>query len=602
MAMMMESASSSSSPPLGFLLPSLWEAEIAICAAILLVSVLLVLERTSTKEGGGERVAPRRRDQLVALESERDETITLEEGSQGIVYVIKLELLAAKYLIGANLNGTADPYAIISCGEQKRFSSMVPSSRNPLWGEEFVFCVYELPVQISITVYDWDIVCKCKLLGSVIISVEREGQTGAVWYSLDSKSGRVCVQISTFKLSVSSASSLSGFVGAESRRRICLDKQRPTTAHQEPGPLQEIFKLPHDEVVYHSYTCALERSFLYHGRMYISPWHLCFHSNVFGKDLKVIVPLEDIDEIRWSQHACINPAITIVLHIGAGGHGVPPLCSSNGRVKYKFTSFWNRNRAFKALQDAVKKYRAILEAEKQVRAQSVLREGSSSLTCSNEVKRIDENILRPKEIKAFINEEVLLEVVNDIFPCTAEQFFTIVLSDASEFFKEYRSARKDTNINISKWHDSDKYDGQVREVTFRSLCHSPLCPPDTAVTELQHIVLSNDKKSLVYETLQQAHDVPFGSYFEIHSRWSIRTSSTTYCMLEIKIGVNMKKWCIVQSRIKSGATEEYKREVGQILKAARGYILRSKSRMRDTDKASVAMAMPKGRSWQMQCK
>ncbi|OAY62972.1 hypothetical protein ACMD2_12988 [Ananas comosus] len=83
--------------------------------------------------------------------------------------------------------------------------SMVPSSRNPLWGEEFVFCVYELPVQISITVYDWDIVCKCKLLGSVIISVEREGQTGAVWYSLDSKSGRVCVQISTFKLSVSSA-------------------------------------------------------------------------------------------------------------------------------------------------------------------------------------------------------------------------------------------------------------------------------------------------------------------------------------------------------------------------------------------------------------
>nr|CAD1836976.1 unnamed protein product [Ananas comosus var. bracteatus] len=466
MAMMMESASSSS-PPLGFLLPSLWEAEIAICAAILLVSVLLALERTSTKEGGGERVAPRRRDQLVSLESERDETITLEEGSQGIVYVIKLELLAAKYLIGANLNGTADPYAIISCGEQKRFSSMVPSSRNPLWGEEFVFCVYELPVQISITVYDWDIVCKCKLLGSVIISVEREGQTGAVWYSLDSKSGRVCVQISTFKLSVSSA----------------------------------------------SYTCALERSFLYHGRMYISPWHLCFHSNV-------IVPLEDIDEIRWSQHACINPAITIVLHIGAGGHGVPPLCSSNGRVKYKFTSFWNRNRAFKALQDAVKKYRAILEAEKQ----------------------------------------------------------------------------------ISKWHDSDKYDGQVREVTFRSLCHSPLCPPDTAVIELQHIVLSNDKKSLVYETLQQAHDVPFGSYFEIHSRWSIRTSSTTYCMLEIKIGVNMKKWCIVQSRIKSGATEEYKREVGQILKAARGYILRSKSRMRETDKASVAMEMPKGRSWQMQCK
>lgn len=33
----------------------------------------------------------------------------------------QLELLAAKNLIGANLNGTSDPYAIITCGTQKRF-------------------------------------------------------------------------------------------------------------------------------------------------------------------------------------------------------------------------------------------------------------------------------------------------------------------------------------------------------------------------------------------------------------------------------------------------------------------------------------------------
>ncbi|RVW34252.1 BAG-associated GRAM protein 1 [Vitis vinifera] len=39
-------------------------------------------------------------------------------------YVIKLELLAAKNLIGANLNGMSDPYAIITCGEEKRFRSL----------------------------------------------------------------------------------------------------------------------------------------------------------------------------------------------------------------------------------------------------------------------------------------------------------------------------------------------------------------------------------------------------------------------------------------------------------------------------------------------
>ncbi|KAI9079561.1 hypothetical protein K1719_024221 [Acacia pycnantha] len=40
-------------------------------------------------------------------------------------YLIKLELLAAKNLIGAKLNGTSDPYVIITCGNEKRFRCVV---------------------------------------------------------------------------------------------------------------------------------------------------------------------------------------------------------------------------------------------------------------------------------------------------------------------------------------------------------------------------------------------------------------------------------------------------------------------------------------------
>lgn len=50
---------------------------------------------------------------------------------------------------------------------------------------------------------------------------------------------------------------------------------------------------------------------------------------------------------------------------------------------------------------------------------------------------------------------------------------------------------------LGYWHTSDEYEGIFREVTFRSLCHSPLCPPDTAVTEWQHALQSNDNTSLV---------------------------------------------------------------------------------------------------------
>ncbi|RVW88632.1 BAG-associated GRAM protein 1 [Vitis vinifera] len=43
-----------------------------------------------------------------------------------------------------------------------------------------------------------------------------------------------------------------------------------------------------------------------------------------------ILPAFIVIQIRRSQHAFINPAITIILRMGAGGHGVPPLGSPDG--------------------------------------------------------------------------------------------------------------------------------------------------------------------------------------------------------------------------------------------------------------------------------
>lgn len=45
------------------------------------------------------------------------------------------------------------------------------------------------------------------------------------------------------------------------------------------------------------YTCALQRDMLYQGKMFVSQNWICFHSKVFGKDIKVCYRKPAIREI-----------------------------------------------------------------------------------------------------------------------------------------------------------------------------------------------------------------------------------------------------------------------------------------------------------------
>ncbi|KAG6512636.1 hypothetical protein ZIOFF_030761 [Zingiber officinale] len=70
--------------------------------------------------------------------------------------------------------------------------------------------------------------------------------------------------------------------------------------------------------------------------------------------------------------------------------------------------------------------------------------------CTSKVHR---SIAKANESQAFVNEKILVCSIKDNFPCTAEHYFTLLLSDDSKFFKEFLLARNDADICNAEDYD-----------------------------------------------------------------------------------------------------------------------------------------------------
>ncbi|XP_074248814.1 GRAM domain-containing protein 2A isoform X3 [Saimiri boliviensis] len=98
-----------------------------------------------------------------------------------------------------------------------------------------------------------------------------------------------------------------------------------------------LFKdVPLEEVVLKVCSCALQRDLLLQGRLYISPNWLCFHASLFGKDIKVVIPVVSVQMIKKHKLARLLPnglAIT-----------------TNTSQKYIFVSLLSRDSVYELLR------------------------------------------------------------------------------------------------------------------------------------------------------------------------------------------------------------------------------------------------------------
>lgn len=102
----------------------------------------------------------------------------------------------------------------------------------------------------------------------------------------------------------------------------CKETEQEATGRQgPPSPLlskqdsnyrRAFGELAEQNVLLGCFSCAWQREMPYHGRLYVSSRHICFHSNLLLKDIKAVVPVASISALKKTNMARLVPnAISI---------------------------------------------------------------------------------------------------------------------------------------------------------------------------------------------------------------------------------------------------------------------------------------------------
>lgn len=83
---------------------------------------------------------------------------------------------------------------------------------------------------------------------------------------------------------------------------------RGSTVSKYNSQYHKLFSaVPKEEILMKVYSCALLRDILLQGRLYISRNWLCFYANLFGKDIKVAIPVVSVRLVKKHKTAGLVP-------------------------------------------------------------------------------------------------------------------------------------------------------------------------------------------------------------------------------------------------------------------------------------------------------
>ncbi|GJQ12692.1 hypothetical protein GpartN1_g4483.t1 [Galdieria partita] len=392
--------------------------------------------------------------------------------------------------------------------------------------------------------------------------------------------------------------------------------------------LHKRFHLPDSENLLGEFACALGKGVLMQGKLYMTNSYLCFFSGLFGRPLRVVIPLSDILSIRKKNVAMIFPtAIQIVL--------------KDGR-KYFFASFLTRNLAFQRLflLWTLFKQGKLAELKSSAQFEKILENFGSQEDDNEDMHTVDDSVasnsedsemqgeenqerdeqqhnriaetIRMFEREDFTQTSMFDNSFNDqdhlLVSChlatsvlylgelialnscpignETEEPNSVPSSSEEEgldtthsVLEEYHELRGDSNLEISKWQRHSTL-GCIRTVKYYSPVHNKALAVGINKTrneEHQRICLNPEKDYLLVEWTNQLLDIPFGDTFVMQTRIEAHDKSTNKnnkpeCEVNIYLNVEWKKKVMWRRLIESNIHRETMESYETLTKVLKKYI------------------------------
>ena len=305
-------------------------------------------------------------------------------------------------------------------------------------------------------------------------------------------------------------------------------KETPTNrmaVRVKDASVLSLFKLPATEIIIDSFSCAISRAYLQHGRAYLTQNYFCFHSK-FCSEIKecvvkrnrFIVGIEIVtknyERTLYSSFVNRNTVFNLLVttwrtNIGADDPAKRP----SGLSSPTTTPVVATPPVLSPTDGALPEQAAKQQQQNAAGAPSTPRSSSVSVESYINNEPLENSPLHFDSIK---QTETVRTVVNSVTP---PQIFFLFYADGRPHFKRFHEAQEDKDIKEEPWIKREK--GFSRTNRFMSpLKGLPIGPPETRCEELAWYSLSEN--TLVVDTVQTSLDIPYSDCFNVQTRWTFQ--------------------------------------------------------------------------------